>query len=92
MPSVVVNKKTKVNIQVRNQAGFIQPSATGTVTLNNINGSGASAPTALVALTDVNLTATPPLDGSTLLYNANTQKFDVTSSGALSGNLDGGIF
>lgn len=91
MPSVVVSKKSKINISVRNQAGFIQPSATGAVTLNNM-GAAAGSATALTGLTDVNLTSTPPVDGSTIIYNANTQKFDVTTSGSLSGNLDGGTF
>jgi hypothetical protein len=83
---VVQQSKPNWNIAVVNRGGALLPS-TGIPTAPNYT---PVAPTSVQvsSLQDVNLTANPPVNGSTLVYNSSTQKYDV----GILPSLDGGAF
>jgi hypothetical protein len=73
------------NIEVNNQSGSLVP-ATGYPTAPNYTTVGVSQ--SIAGLQDVNLTSIPPVNGSTLVYNSQSGKYDVT----VIPSLDGGSF
>lgn len=76
----------QTKIRVQDRGGLLVQPATGSVTIKN-EGSAVAPLISLETLTDVNLTIDPPVDGSTLIYNANTAQYDVDVM-----DLDGGLF
>lgn len=83
--NIRANVQTPVRIEVQDKNGIIKPTNVGYVTMKS---QAVAAPaTSLSALTDVHLTQTPPSDGSTIIYNANTSVYDVKQP-----SLDGGFF
>lgn len=81
---------TPIRIQVQDKNNILKPYNTGYATLKTQT--TISAPSSVAALTDVNLTSVPPLDGSTLVYNAATAKYDVEIMDLDNDQIDGGTF
>lgn len=86
MTNIVFKPKNTVNVKVKDTAGIITPSPTGTTTLSNFR-----IPNRIVDLIDVSLTDKPPIEGSTLVYNDIENVFEVKLIDNYV-NLDGGIF
>ena len=72
-------------ISVINRNGALLPS-TGFPTASDFTTVGSA--NRIAGLADVNLTETPPVNGSTLVYNSATGKYDVE----ILPSLDGGSF
>ena len=88
MAQISQKKRATVKIAVKQQGATFVPPATGAVTLNNQGYVSATGGATVVAgLSDVNLTTTPPLNNSTLVYNSTTHKYDVELL-----DVDGGTF
>ena len=86
MTTVVFKPRNTVNVKVKDRAGIITPSPTGTTTLSNFR-----IPNKIVDMNDVVLTETPPVEGSTLVYNTLEKAFDVKILDVIA-DLDGGVF
>ncbi len=88
MPQITQKRRASVQIAVKHAGATFVPPATGSVTLNNQGYAGAAGSTSAVAgLTDVNLTSTPPVNNSTLVYDSANHRYNVQLL-----DLDGGSF
>lgn len=93
MVNVVVSRKRTINVSANGTGGVIDTSVPVTIkttpTIYSGNGNGIDT---VDELKDVNLAARS--NGSTLIYNANTNKYDVKilDFTEIDGNLDGGTF
>ena len=76
----------RIKVTVSQVGGRITPVGSGYVTLKN-QGAAAATPTTIAAMTDVNTGSGEPEDRSTLVYNANTNVYDVKQL-----PIDGGSF